>query len=95
MPMAAAPSPRRSPIWRSACRGPLVLIVGMLSTKDCEGFLRNFSGLARRVIAVPIHQDKALPAGATWPTSRRGIGIPAMARDDVESALDSRRQARP
>ena len=43
---------------------PLVLIVGMLSTKDCEGFLRNFSGLARRVIAVPIHQDKAVPAEA-------------------------------
>ena len=43
---------------------PLVLIVGMMSTKDSEGFLRNFSGLARRVIAVPIHQDKALPAAA-------------------------------
>ena len=41
---------------------PLVLIVGMLSTKDNEGFLRNFAGLARRVIAVPIHQDKAVPA---------------------------------
>ncbi len=26
---------------------PLVLIVGMLSTKDSEGFLKNFSGLAR------------------------------------------------
>ena len=28
---------------------PLVLIVGMLTTKDCAGFLRNFTGLARRV----------------------------------------------
>ena len=65
---------------------PLVLIVGMLSTKDSEGFLRNFSGLARRVIAVPIHQDKALPAAALADIAR-GIGIPAMARDDVESAL--------
>ena len=27
---------------------PLVLIVGMLASKDCEGFLRNFTGLARR-----------------------------------------------
>src|SRR5262249_8127613 len=27
---------------------PLVLVVGMLSTKDGEGFLRNFAGLARR-----------------------------------------------
>ena len=33
---------------------PVVLIVGMLASKDCEGFLRNFSGLARRVIAIPI-----------------------------------------
>ena len=65
---------------------PLVLIVGMLSTKDSEGFLRNFSGLARRVIAVPIHQDKAMPASALADIAR-GIGIPAMARDDVESAL--------
>ena len=43
---------------------PLVLIVGMLSTKDCAGFLKNFSGLARRVIAVPIRQDKAMPPAA-------------------------------
>jgi dihydrofolate synthase/folylpolyglutamate synthase len=65
---------------------PLILIVGMMSTKDSEGFLRNFSGLARRVIAVPIHQDKALPASALADIAR-GIGFPAIARDDVESAL--------
>ena len=65
---------------------PLVLIVGMLSTKDNEGFLRNFSGLARRVVAVPIHQDKALPA-AVLADIARGIGIPAMTSDDVERAL--------
>ena len=33
---------------------PLVLVVGMLATKDSAGFLKNFAGLARRVIAVPI-----------------------------------------
>ena len=65
---------------------PLILIVGMMSTKDSEGFLRNFSGLARRVIAVPIHQDKALPASALADIAR-GIGFPAIARDDVDSAL--------
>jgi dihydrofolate synthase/folylpolyglutamate synthase len=65
---------------------PLVLIVGMMSTKDSEGFLRNFTGLARRVIAVPIHQDKALPAAALAEIAR-GIGIPSMVRDDIESAL--------
>jgi dihydrofolate synthase/folylpolyglutamate synthase len=65
---------------------PLILIVGMLSTKDAEGFLRNFTGLARRVITVPIHQDKALRPAALADIAR-GIGIPALTRDDVESAL--------
>jgi dihydrofolate synthase/folylpolyglutamate synthase len=65
---------------------PLVLVVGMLSTKDSEGFLRNFSGLARHVIAVPIHQDKTLPASALADIAR-GIGFPAIACDDIESAL--------
>jgi dihydrofolate synthase / folylpolyglutamate synthase len=66
---------------------PLVLIVGMLSTKDNEGFLRNFNGLARRIITVPIHQEKALPAAALAEIAR-GIGLPTLIRDDIESALD-------
>jgi len=65
---------------------PLVLIVGMLSTKDSAGFLRNFSGLARRVITVPIHQDKAVPASALAEVAS-SVGIPALSRDTVESAL--------
>jgi dihydrofolate synthase/folylpolyglutamate synthase len=65
---------------------PLVLVVGMLSTKDSEGFLRNFSGLARRIITVPVHQDKAVPAEALAGIAQT-IGIPAIARDTVESAL--------
>jgi dihydrofolate synthase/folylpolyglutamate synthase len=65
---------------------PLVLIVGMLSTKDSEGFLRNFSGLARRVITVPIHQDKAVPA-AELAEIAGSVGIPSISRDTVESAL--------
>jgi dihydrofolate synthase / folylpolyglutamate synthase len=65
---------------------PLVLIVGMLSTKDGEGFLRNFSGLARRVITVPIHQDKSVPA-AELAEIAGSVGIPSISRDTVESAL--------
>ena len=65
---------------------PLVLVVGMMATKDAEGFLHNFSGLARRVITVPIRQDKAVPAAALAEIAQR-VGIPALARDDVESAL--------
>jgi dihydrofolate synthase / folylpolyglutamate synthase len=66
---------------------PLVLIVGMLSTKDCEGFLRNFAGIARRLIAVPIpHQEKSIPPD-TIADAARSAGIPAESRDDIPSAL--------
>ena len=36
---------------------PVVLVVGMLASKDRVGFLRYFTGVERRLIAVPIHQD--------------------------------------
>src|SRR5258705_8495473 len=44
---------------------PLVMVVGMLTTKDSTAFLKNFTGLARRIIAVSIpHHDKCLSADA-------------------------------
>jgi dihydrofolate synthase/folylpolyglutamate synthase len=58
----------------------------MLSTKDTEGFLRNFSGLARRIVAVPIHAEKALPPAALAEIARN-IGIPAVTAGDIEGAL--------
>jgi dihydrofolate synthase/folylpolyglutamate synthase len=66
---------------------PLVLVVGMLATKDNAGFLRNFSGLARRVIAVPVpRQEKSVPADALVDIAR-GVGLPAESRDSIEAAL--------
>ncbi len=55
---------------------PVVLIVGMLATKDLEGFLRNFIGIARRLIAVPIASDKSLPP-ETIAHAARAVGIAA------------------
>ena len=54
---------------------PFVLIVGMLETKDSEGFLRNFTGLAHRLFAVPIpHQEKSLsPRTLAGVAERLGI----------------------
>ena len=52
---------------------PLVLIVGMLASKDAGAFLRNFSGLARRLIAVPIpDQQKSMPADDDRRSRARG-----------------------
>jgi dihydrofolate synthase/folylpolyglutamate synthase len=66
---------------------PLVLIVGMLSTKDAEGFLRNFAGLARALIAVPIGQEKTLAPDTLAATARR-VGLTAQSAASVEDALD-------
>jgi dihydrofolate synthase/folylpolyglutamate synthase len=66
---------------------PLILVVGMLSTKDCKGFLANFAGLARRVIAVPIpHQEKTL-LPETIAETARAAGIAAETRESIDAAL--------
>jgi dihydrofolate synthase/folylpolyglutamate synthase len=84
--MAAARSRRRSAISRSAVPRPLVLIVGMLTTKDNAGFLRNFSGIARRVIACRCRgRTRAFRPNAGRPA--RSVGIPAESRDTIEAAL--------
>ena len=71
---------------------PLVLIVGMLQSKDCEGFLRNFTGLARRMIAVPVPSaEKGVPAEELAATAR-AIGLPATSRDDLTEALEAARK---
>lgn len=67
---------------------PLVVVVGMLGTKDAAGFLTNFLGLARRVIAVPIRKSEAaLPAEAIAETAR-DLGFLAEAARNVRDALE-------
>jgi dihydrofolate synthase/folylpolyglutamate synthase len=71
---------------------PLVMIVGMLASKDCEGFLRNFTGLARRMIAVPVPgAEKGLPA-ETVADCARSIGLPSTSRDNLAEALEAVRK---
>jgi dihydrofolate synthase/folylpolyglutamate synthase len=71
---------------------PLVLIVGMLASKDCEGFLRNFTGLARRMIAVPVPGvEKGLTAEAVADAAR-AIGLPATSRENLAEALEVARK---
>jgi dihydrofolate synthase/folylpolyglutamate synthase len=71
---------------------PLVLIVGMLANKDCAGFLSNFTGLARRMIAVPVPgAEKELTAEAVADAAR-AIGLPATSRDNLDEALEAARK---
>jgi dihydrofolate synthase/folylpolyglutamate synthase len=68
---------------------PLVLIAGMLGTKDSEGFFRNFAGLAREVVAVPIPgQVAARPAEEVAAIAAR-VGLTSSTAPNVEAALAS------
>jgi dihydrofolate synthase/folylpolyglutamate synthase len=71
---------------------PLVLIVGMLASKDCEGFLRNFTGLARRMIAVPVTGAETGLSAEEVADAARAIGLPATSRDNLDEALDAARK---
>ncbi len=65
---------------------PVVLVAGMLATKDHDGFFRNFVGLARRLMAVPIQAEKAL-AAETVAAAARALGIPADAHHGLAPAF--------
>jgi dihydrofolate synthase/folylpolyglutamate synthase len=65
---------------------PLILVVGMLVSKDSAGFLRNFAGLARRVVGVPIRQPTT-QSGETIAAAAQAAGIPAQSSASIEDAL--------
>jgi len=71
---------------------PLVMICGMLTSKDCEGFLRNFTGLARRMIAIPVPGVEKSMTTEALADCARGIGLSATSRDTIAEALEAVRK---
>ncbi len=68
---------------------PLVLVSALLGTKDAEGFLANFAGLARFLVAVPLPgQMAARPAEEVAEIAGR-VGLSATTAPSVEAALVS------
>ena len=68
---------------------PLVVIAGMMGNKDASGFLANFSGLTRHVIAVPIpDQENAMPPSALADAAR-SLGMRVEVAGSVAAALQS------
>ena len=69
---------------------PLVVIVGMMANKDAGGFLANFAGLTRHIIAVPDtgsrQRDAAGPAGRRRPRARHARGNPGQRRSRLALA---------
>jgi len=67
---------------------PLVLVTGMLNTKDPVGFLRPFAGLAERVLAVPVPGTNAGRDPGELAAAASAAGLQAEAMDSFEAALD-------
>jgi len=68
---------------------PLILISGMLSTKDPVGFFQPFAGLARRVYTVPVPGSPASRDAAELAGAARSAGLTAEPVADVSAALDA------
>jgi dihydrofolate synthase/folylpolyglutamate synthase len=66
---------------------PLVMICGMLQTKDSAAFLRAFKGLAQELIAVPVQGHAGRPALDVSQTAREA-GLAAAAAPSIEAALE-------
>ena len=68
---------------------PLVVIVGMMANKDAGGFLANFAGLTRHIIAVRIPgRDNAMPPDRLADAAR-ALGMRVETAASVEAALRS------
>ena len=68
---------------------PLILITGLLSTKDSQGFLNQFSSLQPAIIAVPIPGHAASRKASEVAEQARLAGLSAETAEDVEVALQN------
>jgi dihydrofolate synthase / folylpolyglutamate synthase len=66
---------------------PLVLVWGMLNTKDAAAFIAPFAGLAHRVVALTIPQEKNALAAEALAAMARSRGLSAETAASLEDAL--------
>lgn len=66
---------------------PLVLIVGMMGNKDARGFLANFTGLTRHILAVPIPDRDGAMQPHELADAARQLGMRVEVSTSVADAL--------
>ena len=73
---------------------PLILILGMLRTKDAAAYIRPFKGLAKRIIAVTVPgEPNSFPAEELAQIAR-AEGVAAQSAASIEAAIAAARTAR-
>jgi dihydrofolate synthase / folylpolyglutamate synthase len=71
---------------------PLILICGMLTTKDPAGFFRPFAGLVRHAMTVRVPGSEAGYDPETLAALAMEVEVPAYAFTDIRAALNSLRE---
>ncbi|MBH5369186.1 bifunctional folylpolyglutamate synthase/dihydrofolate synthase [Bradyrhizobium glycinis] len=66
---------------------PLVIIAGMMANKDAPGFLANFAGLTRHIIAVPIPDTESAMPVDRLADAARSLGMRVEPAPGIEAAL--------
>ncbi len=66
---------------------PLVMIAGMIDTKDQAGYFRNFAGMVRHVFTVPVNDSDAGVANDELAARAAEAGLSAEPVASVENAL--------
>lgn len=66
---------------------PIVMVVGMLNTKDSDGFLEAFAGLAGRIYGVPIGSSNAARSPEEVTSAAERAGLAAESCGSIEEAL--------
>lgn len=68
---------------------PVIMVAGMINTKDAGGYFSAFKGLVEKVYTVPVHSsDAGVPAHELAETARRA-GLNAEAMTGIQAALHS------
>jgi len=66
---------------------PLVVVAGMMANKDASGFLANFAGLTRHIMAVPIPDQPNVMPPERFADAARSLGMRVEISASVEAAL--------
>ena len=66
---------------------PLVLVCGLLATKDARAFFAHFTDLAARIVAVPVSGDHYGRAPADVAEASRDLGLFASEAPSIEEAF--------
>ena len=66
---------------------PLVLVWGMLNTKDAESFIGAFAGMAHRAVTITIPDEENAVAAEALAQAARGKGLAAETAASLEDAL--------